>query len=76
MPVCVWVYTYECRFPQRLEELVSSGAGIPGGRGWWDSNSGALEKQYVLLTSESSLQLPKYFIRVNLHVQIFMCSFC
>lgn len=51
MSICLsvwWVNTCECRYPQRLVELASSGAGIPGGRGWWDSISGALEKQYVL----------------------------
>ena len=44
---------------KRAPDLITDGCEPP--RGCWELNSGPLEKQSMLLTSEPSLQPPKFF---------------
>ena len=64
------VYVYACRPEEGTPDLITDGCEPPCG--CWELNSGPLEEQAMLLTSEPSLQpWEKDFWNRNLHVPVF-----
>jgi hypothetical protein len=56
----IWIYcSYLQTHQKRASDLITDSCEPP--RGCWELNSGPSEEQSVLLTTEPSLQPPKYF---------------
>jgi hypothetical protein len=69
--LCMWVH---CRCPQtyqkRASDIIIDGCELPCG--FWELNSGPLEEQMVLLTTEPSLQsLLSCYKKKNTHIKYY-----
>ena len=67
--MCIWVHCHYLKTHQeRASDPITDGGEPPCG--CWETNSGPLEEQPVLLMAESSLQAPCPFLEVSMSISL------